>query len=260
MRFSLVYISLLLSVVAFPQYRNFLVHLNQSEGIEYKLLDGTNQRLDLFHLDREEISGFILSSFKDKLNKKLITDFEQDTLLNKICNSAVLNYSSSKFKKRHQWNKEQRIINYALKLQEVKYRRFYSYAFQVDLLDFSPGHKYYFDRKNEDNPLQLYEGEYPKVKDPEHDDYEEPLPIYAKTELQMVDEFFNRIERSRVMNELYSREFSRIGIAVKMDETSLLCKKRPKMSVVLIIAGKQNIGVKKKDRLERLVQMDKSYE
>ncbi|MBD3638420.1 MAG: hypothetical protein HUJ25_13800 [Crocinitomicaceae bacterium] len=242
------------------QNRKFLIHLNKQDPFKYDEIAAGAERLDLINLNTQQVCGVVLNGVNSQLSKKLREPLVQDSLLNKICYSGVQTYSTSRYTKRKTWKKEEKNINYALKLNHSRHKMFAAYAFKVDLLDLPGRDKFYCDKRNFDSDLHLYAGHRPKIRNPEHEDYVEPVPLFAKTEQQMVETLLELLESNGCMRNIMSRKFTRIGMAVRMEERSLYRTKRPYMYVVMILSGKQNYHTKKKDKLERMVELEKTYE
>lgn len=247
---------LFLASTAFGQNRKFLIQVNKEEPFTYSYSAGQNGRLDLINFDSHAVAWMLLEGFEEYQKIKNRPVLEQDSVLNKICLAAVKTIGKSRFRSRKHWKKEQKNLRYALKISNSNYKLFQSFAFTVDALDLPKGAAFYFDRRNEDCALQLYKGKPSYIRDPEHPDYVEPEPIYAKTDRMLMEEFVEMFRRKAGLWYVSSEYYSRIGLAVRLEERSIHRKKRPYLYVILMIAGKQNQFVKKKDRLE---QIEKFY-
>lgn len=242
------------------QNRKFLIHVNQASPYMYEEEQASGMRLDAESLNVDAICGGAVADINAKLRKKIRKPLQQDSILNMICRSGVATYSSSKYASRKTWRKEQKSIDYALKMQHSTNKMFIAYAFKVDLLDLSSKEKFYCDRRNRDSDLLLYEGDAPRIRNPEHEGYVEPIPLGLKSEEQAVAALMQHLENNGGVRDVFSKRFTQVGIAVKLEKRSLYRSRRPYMYVVVILAGKQNNYMKKKDKLERLVKADQAYE
>jgi hypothetical protein len=260
MRISVFILFLLLGFSGKAQNRKFLIHYIRQNGKMYELHEVNAQRLDLHSLAKEEVSGNVIAGINAFLARKLRKPLVQDSILNKICFSGVETFSTSRFRNRKTWRKEQKNLDYALKLDQSKNRLFVAYAFRVSLLDLDVKEKFYCDKRVGESEIDLYRGNKPKFGNPKHEDYVEPVPLSPMTNEQMLNEVLKKLNQNGCLKNIFSRKFSQIGIAVRMEKRSLSRSKRPYMYVMLMLAGKQNQYMKKKDRLERLVKMDGSYE
>lgn len=242
------------------QNRKFLIHVNQASPYMYEEEDASGMRLDAENLDTDAICGGVVVDINARLRIKTRRPLQQDSILNMLCRSGAATYTPSKYANRKNWRNEQKSIDYALKLQHSTNKMFISFAFKVDLLDLSTKERFYCDRRNKDSELLLYEGDSPRIRNPEHEDYVEPIPLSLKREEQAVAALMQQLENRGGVRDIFSKRFTQFGIAVKMEKRSLYRSRRPHMYVVIILAGKQNNYMKKKDKLERLVKADESYE
>ena len=248
-----------LSLYSFDQNRKFLIHLNVQDPFKYDET-GTSGRLNVDELDEAAVCGMIIHGINETLQRTHKPKITQDSLLNKICFSGVETFAYSRFSKRKNWRKEQKNLDYALKITKSENKMFISYAFRVDLLDLSWKDKYYYDWRLKESDLDLYKGKKPKIHDPEDEDYKEPVPLRAKTYHQMLKETLQQMKYNGCMKNISSSYFTQLGLAVKIDERSLHRNKRPCMFVMIMLAGKQSYQMKKKDRLERYARQEELYE
>ncbi|OIQ25469.1 MAG: hypothetical protein BM555_06710 [Crocinitomix sp. MedPE-SWsnd] len=240
MRIILVYISLFAFANAYSQNRKFLVHLNKAYPFLVEETSGGSSKIDVEDFDRKEISGYFISAANGWIESLELKRLEQDSSLNKICNSAVLKFSSSRFKNKVYWQREQKNFDYALKLAKVPHRRFVSFGIMVDLLDLEKNEKFFFDRRVKTSDLSLYEGVRPKIMNENHPDYVEPVPLEAKSEAQLCQAFLEQMKKSKAFNKLKKGNYSQIGISVRIEEKSLNRSKRPFLYAVVIFSGKQS--------------------
>lgn len=225
---------------AFSQNRKFLIHLNKAYPFVVDERTGGASRLDVFDLDREDIAGCLIDATNNWLSSEEYPILEQDSSLNKICNSAALKMRSSRFKNKVYWQREQKNFDYALKLAKVPHRMFTTYGFILDLLDLEKRDKFFFDRRVKTSDLSLYEGERPTVMNENHKDYIEPVPLSPKTESQMCQEYIAIMLKNKGLKRAKSGVYSQIGVSVRVDERSLNRKRRPIMYVVVMLSGKQS--------------------
>ncbi len=179
-----------------------------------------------------------------------------DSILNRIAFSAIKHTSKRAFSDRRKWKKETRSFEYALKLSGSDYKMLETFRFEVDLLDFISSSRFYYDRRIKTSDLDLYAGRPEKIRNSDHEDYVEPVPLKSKTEDAVMEQMFSQWVSNRGWKESTSRAYSRIGVACRLETRSLNRSKRPFMYVIVVLAGKQNMLLKKKDKTERILRYE----
>lgn len=253
---ALIVIAFICSFSSFGQNRKFLIDFNQSERFLHADAEASEHRVDIKNFDASQMSAMFLKKVDEELSKKLRPALTQDSILNQMAHSAIKFVARKTYKDRQKWRKEKRSFEYALKLSASKYRMLEAYRYQIDLLDYIAGGRFYFDRRIQTSSLNLYAGRPVKIKDPEHEDYVEPVPLEPKTEQAVVDLLLKKLESRGAWRDILSRKYYRIGVATKLEVKSMNRSKRPFIYVIILIAGKQNVLLKKKDYTERILRYE----
>lgn len=252
------FISLFISCWTFGQNKKFLIDYNQAERFFYQEQEAGGQEIRLTDFDGAALSAMVITKVNNELSRKLRPELVEDSILNKMAFSAIKYVPRKAYHDRHKWKKEKRSFDYALKLSGSKFRMLEAYRYQIDLLDYVPGGRFYFDRRIGTSELNLYAGRPNKIKDREHEDYEEPIPLSSKTEQKVVETIFEQFESRGAWKSMTSRKYSRIGLACRVETKSLNRSKRPQMYIIVFLLGKQNLQLKKKDYTERILRYDVS--
>ena len=249
---------LLLSSTILGQAKRFKETLKNCPSKWYDTsLVATSNRLDVFRLDEDYLSSISIKGINAKRKQRLRSNFEQDTLLNQICVSGINSFFRSRFKRRSTWRKEQKTILRALEEYQSDCNIFSARAFMIDLLDWPLSSAFYYLKKSTKTELKLFQGKQPPSTNPVVDGYEEPIPIETVTEKQFVDRIIETIPRKGPNSDLLSRKYSRIGIAMKIDASTLNRERRPRVYVILVLAGKRLQGIRLKPFVTE--ELEKNY-
>ncbi|MEP1067867.1 MAG: hypothetical protein ABJG99_03910 [Crocinitomicaceae bacterium] len=216
----------------------------------------SDARLSYESFDEEEICGGTIDAINSNLLRRNRDELRQDSILNRLCESAVEKFSKSRFVYRKKLKKELASIDYALRLSGASNRMLLTYCFRVDLLDLVPGASFYCNKREKTSAIHLYEGKAPKIRNKEHPDYKDPVPLKTKTVRQTVDEIMRVFTSKNGMREVNSRKYTQVGLACRLDDRTLNQSKRPTLYFSIMLAGKQMQQVKKKDVTERIMRYD----
>ena len=256
----LLFILILSNGVVLAQSKKFMAAID-SAGEEYFDLpaDFTKMRLDPFDLDKKGCSGLIIRGVNFRRNQRGRKPLEQDSLLNKFCEAGIETFYKGSFKSHRTWKKEQKGILRALHIKRSQHKLFWAKVFTVDLLDWPEGRAFYF-LKNGNTKMRLYEGSQPPTTNPLVDGYVEPKPLEAITEKQLVYRLIEVFPNKGTSRDILCKKYSRIGVSVMVDDYSLNRQRRPRVYVVLMMAGKRTQKVKVERFVEKEFASDKYYE
>jgi hypothetical protein len=235
------------------QNRKFLIHFNGSDNFQHAVRSPGNIRLAMDSFDEAAICGGTIDKINSELARKNRQVLMQDSILNRLSESTVETFSKSRFLSASKLKKERASIEYALGMSASKNRMISTYCFRVDLLDLILGAKFYCNRREHESELHLYAGDPPKIRNKEHPDYIAPIPLKSKTIIQTVEQVMATFSSKGGMREVFSKRYTQIGLACRLDQRTLNQSKRPTMYFTLMLAGKQTQNIKKKDITARIL-------
>lgn len=238
------------------QNRKFLLNCHMSDNFNYSESESVDGRLDMTAFNDDAICSGTIEKINAGLARKNRDLLKQDSILNRLSQATVQTFAKSRFLKTAKLKKEIPSIEYALRLSASKNRMISTYCFRVDLLDLVPGAKYYCNKREMTSEIHLYAGDPPKIRNKEHPDYVAPVPLLSKTISQTIDQLLLQFTAKGGMREVMSKRYTQIGLACRLDERTLNQSKRPTMYFTLMLAGKQNQNLKKKDITERILSYD----
>jgi len=213
-----------------------------TKGVVYEESEASDERIALDRIDDSGIEGFLVEGINKRLKRKLRPNLEQDTILNKLCLAGINSYNANRFTDRDKFKKEREWLDVSLRESGSKNRMFLAYAFEVDLVDYSPLLRYHYSKKETGSPLDLYSGS----KSIKKDTSVTHMPIMMKTEKQLYSLVSSKLRSKGFDHYLFKKNFSAIGLALRLNKDSIGRKKRPQMLLMLMVAGKQNQKVRER--------------
>jgi hypothetical protein len=252
----IILISIIISSSTFAQKKKYLNAYTQREIVEYEEQKVDESRIRLSSLDENAICGGIILDLNKQLKRKSRPEIRQDSSLNGLCQAILENHSHKNFRKGERWRKEKKSVDIALGQLGSQHRLFELFLLKVDVLDHPQTQRFFLDKNNDESSTHLYAGNKPTKKDRGVSGFEEPAPIEAKNLIQLKDAFMEQFKGRRGIESLLSKKFQRIGLAIDLEEKSIDVNARPYLHILVILTGKQNQYLKKKDKLERLTKWE----
>lgn len=239
MKRAILYLLFELAFSAFGQNNQYFDRLDRTELEPYVARAATQAELDVMNLDKQGYAGLLLEGINSVRTLKQRAVFEQDSAFNQMCNVGVKHFPQAYFRNKTKRHKIIRYAEFGLRHLKGKHRMFRVFSFNYNLTTLSNLTPFYYARNDETSPLKLFWGRRPRVTDPNHEDYEEPKPVRPISEKEFVRGLCRAFEHSKGGKDLLSRNFTHIGIAIRVDEFTLNRKKIPRAFVMVIIGGKQ---------------------
>lgn len=199
--------------------------------------------LSKVNLDIESLKGITLFQLNTERRKKNLTVFGVDSVLTQMSQSLLNDFRTSSFISSDSWGRKRRALKNILQMQGHSNKLCSAHAFTVDILDLPFGDRFHYRIADGESDIHLYEGRKPTKKEKEKKDYTEPEP------LTLIDGkvFSARVLESLKNNskyEIYSKEFTTLGVSFKLDQRSMNCRKRPRLFGIIIFGGKRTQKVK----------------
>lgn len=240
MKGSLLLLILFFGYFIHAQNKKFLEHIYSSPDYYY-IYDqtATNQRIELLNANPDYLSGLFIQALKKERIRRFRPDLEQDSLLNRIARSSIETYNKTRFVYSKTWRQEKKSFRYALIHEESDHKLYSAHAFSIDMLDLKFAESFYYDPKPGTSSVNLYFGKKPEIRNTEDPDYVEPFPIQPVTEEIACQRLIQLLSKGNYKHDLLSKKFSRIGLAIKIDQSSVNRNERPRIFVILIFGGKQ---------------------
>ena len=109
-------------------------------------------------------------------------------------------------------------------------------TFKVRALDFK-GQNFYYLRKDASSELKLFKGTKPTITDSIelNELKKEPVPTF--TYKKFIYYFMRNYLKKKYNTLLYSKDYSSMGVAVKVDKRTLNCNRIPEVAVILIFGA-----------------------
>ena len=236
---SFIIIMLTLSM-SWGQNQRYYDWLDRTERDSVKIKAPSIQEMNVLDFDRADFSGKLLHELNLQRTRKGRQEWQQNEAFMQVCNVGVKHFSKSFFKKSRKYrHKVTRYTEFGLRHMNASCRMFRAFTFYVNLTNLKKYSRYYFSRKDDTSPLRLYMGKRPRISDPEHEEYEKPLPVKPLTEDDFVRTLIGTIKGASNARELVLRRYSDIGIAMRLDEHTINRRKPPHVFVMIIVGGRQ---------------------
>ncbi len=228
------------------QNRGYFERLDFSQPYGYDLEQASTATVDVLGFDEKNYSGIVHQHLNEKRAKRGCPAWQQDSVLNQLTHYGINSFPQSLFTKRKLRRRLTRYTELSLNRLNTNFRLFISKAFTVRLIDLKRLRYFYYERKDTKTELHLFKGNRPKISNPDHPEYIEPVAV----EVMREDDFAADIEAQlyRLIGKKYfnNRLLTHLSIALRLDKNSIHRKKAPQAFVYIIIAGKQTQKIKRK--------------
>ena len=246
MKKIVIFILVGMSINSYAQNRRYYANLATTKAFFIEEGIATENKLDVIHFDAHNYAGMVLNNLNATRAKRGRKDLVQDSTFNRMCKLGVNHFSKSFFTSRKHRNKVVRYTDFSLRKMKGEHRLFRAIVFTQNVVHLSDRNNFYLDRRDKTTDLQLFEGEKSTAK-PEDEDYIEPVPVKELTEKQFVWEVIKSIKRENGARELITRNYTHVGVSIRIDPTSINKKRVPRVFVMVLLGGKQTQKVKIRD-------------
>ncbi|WP_070138571.1 hypothetical protein [Crocinitomix algicola] len=230
---------LLFAFNARGQNKVFFDQLDRTERNEIVSRVPNRSKLSIVDFDKKNYASIIvhqINAYRKKRGRKI---FEQDSVFNQVCNTSVKHLPRSFFKDKKKRKKLIRYVERSIKYLKGDYRVFNAIIFQVNLTNLKKHQNFHYLSKDQSTELKLFFGKRMKLEDLKNPKKKKPEPVKAITELDFTKAVITKIQSQNTIYNLLAKNFSHIGLYVKVDEYSLHRKKIPTAFAMVIIGGKQ---------------------
>ncbi|NOQ71284.1 MAG: hypothetical protein GQ574_04750 [Crocinitomix sp.] len=242
----ILFISLLLiPLISFDQNKRFYEAIDTSTVKFAEEWGASGAKLDVLNFDDQNYEGAILDELNKVRSVRNRSLFIQDSAYNRMCLAGMETFTkkycgSNKFRDRIY-----RYTEIGIRRMQGVNKVFRVFTFSVSLIDLGSREYFYFDRRNFDSELQLYKGNTPTTRNPDNENYVEPIPVAKLDEQAFAQSFLKKLKRAMGGQDLQSKNFTHIGLAMRLDARSVRKRRTPKALVMIILGGKQTQKVKK---------------
>lgn len=209
---------------------------NEIDGSGVGMLNDENADVEL-------LKGITLFQLNSERRRKYLNELAVDSVLTQISQSLLNDFRTSSFISSDSWARKRRALKNILQIQGHSNKLCSAHAFTVDILDLPFGDKFHFLMAAGESHIHLYKGRKPTKKEREKDDFQEPEPL-TLIDGKIFSERVLASLKGTAKYEVYSKEFSTIGISFKLDHRSMNCRKRPRVLGIIIFGGKRTQKVK----------------
>jgi len=259
MRMMFVLILCALAQITDAQNRRYFERLyNSSLSHLGEAVEAGNSPIDVFKFNDQLYEQILYNSIYQLRVRKLRKGLALDSTLVRFAQFAINDFPTVFFRSKKY---KERIVKYtdiSLKRLNSPCNLFKVSAFSIDLCDIGMRNAFYFDRKDKSTDLRLFKGQKSRIRDPDHPDYEEPVPVQIYTETEFCANFMDRLKQELSLKTIVSRQFESCAIAIRLDKNSINTRKVPRAFVYLIFAGKQTQTIKRK-RIPEAPESDSPY-
>jgi hypothetical protein len=253
MRLSGFIVCLFFVAVSWGQNSRYYEWLDRTERDSIKIKAPSQEQLNVINFDRAGFSGKLLHELNAQRTRKGRSEWKLNDGFMQVCNVGVKHFSKSFFKKSRKYrHKITRYTEFGLRHMDASCRMFKAFTFYVNLTNLKRYSRYYYSRKDDTSPLRLYMGKRPRISDPDHEEYEKPVPVKPLTEDDFIRTLISSIKSASNARELVLRRYSEIGIAMRLDEHTINRRKPPHAFVMVIVGGRQLQEMKTVDPAKRL--------
>jgi hypothetical protein len=235
---------LVFSFALFGQRQKFYDQIERTECDPIALRAAENAEVDILDFDQQYYAGMIIHELNQKRKSHGRSGFKVDSTFNRICNTGVKHFSRGSFsnRKRQRWITKH--SEFGIRYLRGNFRMYKSYSFYFNLTNLGNRTNFYYVAGDETTRLKLFVGKRPRTTSPTHQDYVEPTPVKPITELQFKTAIIQQLMRKDGSTEFYSKNYSHIGISMRLDEYSVNRRKIPRAYIMIIIGGKQTQKVR----------------
>lgn len=225
--------------LSFGQNKRYYDLLDRTEGEQMESRKASSAELNVIGFDKQDYGGLILAQFNESRKRRGRKDFVIDSVFQQVCNTGVKHFSSTFFKSQKHKDKVVRHTEFGIRHLKGKNRLFKVVALNVNLTTLKGMSPFFYYAQDPNTTLKLYKGKRPKTLNPDHPDYEEPVPVKAITEIMFAEDIEAAIKTRVGVTDFFSKTYSHMGVGVRLDEYSVNRRKIPHAFVLIILGGKQ---------------------
>lgn len=241
---KLIFISIFYAGLCHGQNKNYYDLLDRTESERMEPRPAINSDLEIIEFDKQDYAGLIVDQFNSSRKRKGRTDFGLDSAFQQVCNTGVKHFSSTFFKSRKSASKVLRYTEFGIRYLNGENRLFKVYTLSYNLTNLSTLRPFFYHSQDQQTSLKLYYGKRPKTLNPDHPDYEEPKPVAPITEIEFARGVEDHIRNQDGVIEFFSKSYTYLGVAVRLDEYTINRRKIPHAFIMVIIGGKQTQNVR----------------
>ncbi|MFT5821805.1 MAG: hypothetical protein ACI8ZM_003061 [Crocinitomix sp.] len=227
------------SLFLFGQKQKYYNQIERTECDQIEVRAAGTVELEVLDFDQQNYSGMLMEELNLKRKTRGRPGFELDSTFNRICNTGVKHFSRSIFSNRKNQRRLIRYTEFGIRYLRGDHRLFKAYSFYFNLTHLHNYTKFFYAAGDETTKLKLFVGKRPRTMSPTHEDYEEPIPVKPITEKEFGASIIQALLRDDGAVEFFSKNYSHIGVSMRIDEYSINRRKIPRAYIMIIIGGKQ---------------------
>lgn len=232
------------SFVGYAQNKRFFRTIDSTKANFAEEWGASGAKLDVLNFDEQNYEGAILDELNAQRSLKNRSVFVQDSAYNRMCLTGLATFSKGYYTSHKNETRVHRYTEIGIRRMQGNNRLFRVIMFKIRLADIENNEFFYYDRRNFDSELQLYKGKTPTTRNPEHENYVEPVPVDELSEEDFVNNFVAKIKREISAKEFYSKHYTHISLSLRVDPSSVGRRRIPKAYVIVILGGKQTQKIK----------------
>lgn len=232
------------SLFLFGQNHRYYSQIERTECDPIEVREAQDVELEVLDFDQQYYSGMILHELNLKRKTRGRPGFELDSTYNRICNTMVKQFSRGYFNGRKKRRRVNRFTEFGIRYLRGDNRLFKNYNFYFNLTNLTKHTRYFYARGDETTKLKLFIGKRPRTMSPTHEDYVKPTPVKPITEKQFGAAMIQSLLRRDGSIEFFSKNYSHIGISMRIDEYTINRQQIPMAQIMIIIGGKQTQKVR----------------
>ena len=229
----------LFPLVVLAQRKDFFHALDTVNAEPVNTRSYAGDKIDVLHFNEANYAGIVLDYLNTVRNRKGRKAFEQDESFNRLCRVGMAKFSKNYFRGNKYEHQAVRYSEFSLRYLNAEHRLFKVFTFEVNLTHLNQFTRFYYLRDDHSTDLKLFLGKRPKITNPEHEGYEEPKPVKVISEFEFVSRVLKKIRSRAGVRDIYSKNYSHIGLDITIDEYTVHRKKIPKAKVMVVLGGKQ---------------------
>ena len=230
--------------LSFGQNKRYYDLLDRTEGEQMEPHRASAAELNIIGFDKQDYGGLIFGQLNESRKRRGRNGLIIDSVFQQVCNTGVKHFSSTFFKSHKHTDKVVRHTEFGIRHLKGENRLFKVVALNINLTTLKGMSPFFYYAQDPNTSLKLYKGKRPKTLNPNHADYEEPVPVKPITEIMFTEDIEAAIKSSVGVSDFFSKTYTHIGIGVRLDEYSVNRRKIPHAFVLIILGGKQTQKVR----------------
>lgn len=243
-RFLLISISCLWLSLGFAQPQRYFDQLDRTERLPASERCASENEMEVIDFDRENYAELLFFEINRFRKRKRLKPFIQDSVFNQVCNTCVKHLPRSLLMRNGAPERKTiRYIDLGIRHLEGENRVFTAYSFYTNLTDLRRMTTYYYDRRGPDGEMNLYLGTRPTGSD-KKGKKAQLRPVEAITEKEWTRRIMKTLYRRAKSFGIRSRDYTHVGISVRLNEYTVERKAIPHAYVMIIVGGKQTFDIR----------------